>query len=61
MNVPEAGETVTIHSVISKPKCVLLLGYSGKIKLKQTSNGLSINYPKIGIAIKTAAVFWIEH
>ena len=32
MNVPEAGQTVTIHFVTQKPKRVSLLGYSGKLK-----------------------------
>ena len=60
MNVPEAGQTVTIHSVTQKPKRVSLLGYSGKLKWKQTADGLAITYPKNGADLKTAAVFKIE-
>jgi alpha-L-fucosidase len=60
MNVPEAGQTVTIHSVTRKPKRVSLLGYSGKLKWKQTADGLAITYPKNGADLKTAAVFRIE-
>ena len=60
MNVPEAGQTVTINSVSSKPKRVSLLGYSGMLKWKQTVEGLSITYPKNGTDLKTAAVFRIE-
>ena len=60
MNVPKAGQTVTIHSITSKPKRVSILGYSGKLKWKQTPDGLSITYPKNEASLKTAAVFKIE-
>lgn len=60
MNVPEAGHTVTIHSITQKPKRVSLLGYSGKLKWKQSADGLAITYPKSTPNLNTAAVYRIE-
>ncbi len=60
MNVPEAGQTVTIHSVTEKPKHVSLLGYSGKLKWKHTADGLVVTYPKSGANLVISAVFKIE-
>lgn len=60
MNVPEAGQTVTIHSVTEKPKHVSLLGYSGKLKWKYTADGLVVTYPKSGANLVISAVFKIE-
>ena len=60
MNVPEAGQTITIHSVTEKPKRVSLIGYAGKLKWKLTADGLAVTYPKSGADLKTAAVFKIE-
>ena len=59
MNVPEPGQTVTIHSVTQKPRRVSLLGYSGKLKWKQTADGLVITYPK-NVNLVTSAAFKIE-
>lgn len=60
MNVPEAGQTVTIHSVTEKPKHVSLLGYSGKLKWKHTADGLVVTFPKSGANLVISAVFKIE-
>ena len=67
MNVPDNGETVTIRSMKKgspymdnhKIKSVSLLGYKGKLRWKQTRDGLLITYPK-DVALKTAAVFCVK-
>ena len=67
MNIPEEGQTVTIHSMAKgskylggkKIKSVSLLGYKGKLRWKQTADGLVITYPK-GVNLKTSAVIKIS-
>ena len=67
MNVPEEGQTITIHSMAKgskylggkKIRSVSLLGYNGKLRWKQTTDGLVIIYPK-GVNLKTSAVLKIS-
>ena len=67
MNIPEEGQSVTIHSMAKgskylggkKIKSVSLLGYKGKLRWKQTADGLVITYPK-GVNLKTSAVIKIS-
>lgn len=53
MDIPKAGQEVTIHALGKKSHFmnkkisnVSLLGYNGRIKWKQTAEGLVITYPK---------------
>ena len=63
MNIPEEGQTITIHSMAKgskylggkRIKSVSLLGYKGNLRWKQTSDGLVVTYPK-GVNLKTSAV-----
>ena len=66
MNVPSAGQTVVVHSLAdgkgylaSKIKSVKLLGYTGNIQWKQTSDGLQVTYPEHA-NLATAAVLCID-
>ena len=68
MNIPEEGQSVTIHSMAKgskylggkKIKSVSLLGYKGKLRWKQTSDGLVVTYPK-GVNLKTSAVIKVSY
>lgn len=65
MNVPEAGETVTIHAMgkgsdymTKQIKDVSLLGYNnGNLKWKQTKEGLCITYPTNAADLASSVVF----
>ena len=63
MKSPEAGQKVTIKSMgkkqLKKIKKVSLLGYSGKLKWKQTSDALEITAPAT-LPFQTSIVFKIE-
>ena len=67
MNIPEEGHTVTIHSMAKGSKylggknikSVSLLGYKGKLRWKQTPDGLVVTYPK-GVRLKTSAVIKVS-
>lgn len=67
MNIPEDGQTITIHSMAKgsqylggkKIRSVSLLGYKGKLRWKQTVDGLVITYPN-GVSLKTSAVLKIS-
>jgi alpha-L-fucosidase len=66
MNVPAPNSQIKIKSLGSeakyygkKVKAVKLLGYEGKLKWKESADGLVINYPK-NMSFATAIVFEIE-
>jgi alpha-L-fucosidase len=63
MTVPTAGEKLLITSLAkgdySRIRKVSLLGYSGRLKWRQTADGLEITYPKEAKA-ETAVTFRIE-
>lgn len=66
MQVPDAGQTVTIKSMGTdagymdgKIRKVTLLGYKGKLNWKQTAQGLEISYPA-DAELKTSAVFKVN-
>ena len=66
MNVPDSSAQIKIKSLGKsanlygkKIKTVKLLGYDGKLKWKETADGLVINYPK-NSSFATAIVFEIE-
>ena len=63
MKSPEAGQKVTIKSMgkqqLQKIKKVSLLGYSGKLKWKQTADALEITAPAT-MPFKTSIVFKID-
>lgn len=64
MNIPDGGQVVTIKSMgtkegrVKKVKRVSLLGYDGKIRWRQTTDGLEFTYPA-DAKLKTAATLRI--
>ncbi|MBQ9672234.1 MAG: alpha-L-fucosidase [Prevotella sp.] len=63
MRSPEAGQKVTIKSMgkqqVKKIRRVTMLGHNGKLKWKQTTDGMEITTPTT-IPFTTATVFKIE-
>ena len=62
MAVPQPGQTITIGSLAKgtrKVKSVALLGYQGKLKWKQSSEGLNITCPQ-SLPCLHSVVFCIE-
>ena len=63
MKAPEAGQTVTIQSMgkqhLKRIRRVSLLGYSGKLKWKHTTDALEITAPAT-LPFATAVAFRIE-
>lgn len=64
MNVPESGETVSIHNLWESSglsvKRVSLLGYPGDLQWSQTASSLSITYPSQSADLSIFVVFRIE-